>query len=571
MERRDFVASLLLLSALASEQACRDTEKKAGSTAALDDGGGVSGLEPYEGNWSYEQAAHLLRRTTLGATRKQILQSVAIGLNATIEELFRELPLPEPPLNYFFTEDPNVPIGQTWVDAPYLKEVFFEQYRKKSIRAWMIEQLWGEGLSIREQLTLFWHNHFGVSDIVEHKQEYIHISLLRNYAWGNFKELVKKITIDPAMLRFLNGRDNAAIAPNENYARELLELFTVGKGSLAGDGDYTTFTEQDVREIARAMTGWTDTGFYTHDPNERIESVYNDKAHDQFEKQLSHRFGNVRIPPMGKEEYAHVIDLIFEQEHTALHICRKLYRWFVHHLIDESIEKQIITPLAQQLRKENYVIQPVLKKLLSSRHFYSKLNDAPKIKNPMEFIIGALKQLEVVMPDDLSSRYHFCHYLFELGALMQMELFKPPGVAGWKAYYQAPQFDRNWINASTLQCRSQFTDALTNINGMDSMSGNSERVKLNPLSLLSELDNPADPDKLIAQLATLLFMHPITVNQQNLLKEVLLGGLPGYEWTKNCQSFLKQQPASPEIAHAISKRLNGLLAFMLKMPEFYLF
>ncbi len=570
MERRDFVASLLLLSALASEQACQETENHTGSGAALGEGTELAGLEPFEGNWSFEQAAQLLRRTTFGVTQKQILQSVAIGLNATIEELFKEHPLPEPPLNYFFTEDPNVPIGQTWVDAPYLKEVFFEQYRKKSIRAWMIEQLWGEGLSIREQLTLFWHNHFGVSDIVEHKQEYIHISLLRTYAWGNFKELVKKITIDPAMLRFLNGRDNAAIAPNENYARELLELFTVGKGPLAGNGDYTTFTEQDVREIARAMTGWTDTGFYTQDPNERIEAVYNDKAHDQFEKQLSHRFGNVRIPPMGKEEYAHVIDLIFEQEHTALHICRKLYRWFVHHHIDEPIEQDIITPMAQLLRKENYVIEPVIKALLSSKHFYSKLNDAPKIKNPMEFIIGALKQLEVVMPNDLESRYHVCHHLFELGALMQMELFKPPGVAGWKAYYQAPQYDRNWINASTLQYRTGFTDALTNINGMDSMTDSSQKVKLNPLALLNNIDHPDNPDTLIIQIARLLFIHPITDKQKDVLKDVLLGGLPDSEWTKNCQSYFNQQTASPEIAHAITKRLHGLLTFMLKMPEYYL-
>ncbi|QQS29551.1 MAG: DUF1800 domain-containing protein [Sphingobacteriales bacterium] len=565
MNRRDFVTSLLLLSSVSGGQACKNLTLDINPSKTSE-----GSLEPYSGEWTETLASYLLRRTTFGATHQQILQSVKTGLKSTIEHLFDELPLPNPPLNYFFTEDPNVPIGKTWVEAPYLKEVFFEQYRKKSIRAWMIEQLWGEGMSIREQLTLFWHNHFGVSDIIEHKQEYIHITLLRTYAWGNFKELVKKVTTDPAMLRFLNGRDNSAIAPNENYARELLELFTVGKGFPAAQDDYSTFTEKDVLEIARAMTGWEDRGFYTFDANEKIEAVFNEHAHDKGEKQLSHRFGNSKIPQMGKDEYAFVIDLIFEQEATALHICRKLYRWFVHHAIDDTIEEKIIVPLAEQLRRENFEIKPVLMRLLCSRHFFDRMKDAPKIKNPLEFIIGALRQLEVKMPDNFISRYHFCHYLYKLGALMQMELFKPPGVAGWKAYYQAPQFYRNWINASTLQYRTRYTDELTQQNGMKGMPEGWEKVKLNPLFLMNKLENPSDPNKLIAQLSGLLFVHPLTALQHSNLKEILLGGLPDDEWTKNCLAYLNQKSDWSETSSLLTKRLLSLISTMLKMPEFYL-
>jgi hypothetical protein len=192
-----------------------------------------SGLEPYVGPWGYEQAAHLLRRAMFGPAYEQIKTAAELGLATTLQQLFEERPLPEPPLNHNNQNDPAVPIGATWVDAPYSTAVNLRPYRMQSLRAWTMQQLFQEGVSIREQLTLFWHNHFGVANVNDAKFRYIHANLLRSNAWGNFRELIKAVTIDPTMLRFLNGNQNTRNSPNENYARELLELFTIGKGPQA--------------------------------------------------------------------------------------------------------------------------------------------------------------------------------------------------------------------------------------------------------------------------------------------------------------------------------------------------
>lgn len=433
----------------------------------------------------------------------------------------------------------------------------------------MIAQIWAEGTSVMQQLILFWHNHFGISDIIEHKQEYIHLNLLQNFAWGNVKELIKKITIDPAMLRFLNGRENVAGAPNENYARELLELFTVGKGQLAGPGDYTTFTEQDVAALARALTGWRDTGFYTLDANEPISVIFDEQTHDKGEKRLSGRFNNEIIHNSENIEYEKVIEIIFEQPAVALHICRKLYRWFVHYRLTETVEQQVIEPMAALLQESNYEIRPVLETLFRSSHFYQMAALGPKIKNPIEFMIGALKQWEVAMPDDLVARYQICHYLFETAALMQMELLKPPGVAGWKAYYQSPQFYRSWINAATLQYRKQFITLLTSGRGIAAPENSGVSVSVSPVEIVQMFENSDDADNLIQNLSEFLFLFPPEAKQLLQLKELLLDGLPETEWSKNCLAFLKN-PENQTLVNTIGKRLRRLLDGMMNMPEYYL-
>ena len=185
-----------------------------------------TGLEPFAGEWTFEQAAHLLRRATFGPSVDHIKEAVANGLDATIEQLFADLDLPAPPINFDEEEDPHVPIGQTWITAPYNDNKNVKPYRWRSFRAWIVMNIVEEGISIREKMTLFWHNHFAVNNVNDPRFIYRYFNLLRSNAWGNFKDLVKDMTIEPAMLRFLNGNQNTESAPNENYARELLELFT---------------------------------------------------------------------------------------------------------------------------------------------------------------------------------------------------------------------------------------------------------------------------------------------------------------------------------------------------------
>ena len=188
------------------------------------------GLQKYLGEWNNELSAHLLRRTTFGPTLDEIRKGQELGLDGTIDLLFKSIATPLPPVNSYFNNDPDVPIGETWVDKVYSNAQGVNFSRKRSLFAWSMAQMLDGGMNITEKMTLFWHNHFVISQINDPRYSYKYITLLRNNSLGNFKQLTKDITIDPAMLIYLNGTQNSSRAPNENFARELLELFTIGKG-----------------------------------------------------------------------------------------------------------------------------------------------------------------------------------------------------------------------------------------------------------------------------------------------------------------------------------------------------
>ena len=343
-----------------------------------------AGLEPYTGAWGKEQATHLLRRSMFGPNLDQIQAAVDNGLDDTVTQLTTPLQMPDPPVNYNFEDDPNVPIGATWIEAPYSQTINLKGYRRRSLLAWTYGLMLNEGVSLREKMTLFWHNHFVVqrSNVNDPKLNYIYINTLRQNALGNFKELAKKMTIDPSMLMYLNGNQNTSVAPNENYSRELLELFTIGKGPLAGPGDYTNYTEDDVVAMAKVLTGWRVRGFNTNNPMVSVESYFSIGRHDQSDKQLSHRFNNQIISNNGENEYKDLIDIIFQQDEVARFISRKLYRWFVYYDITPEIEDNVIEPMAQIIINNDYDIVQGLTALLSSAHFFESDNLGPMIKKP---------------------------------------------------------------------------------------------------------------------------------------------------------------------------------------------
>lgn len=464
-----------------------------------------SGLEPYTGPWTFREAAHLLRRTTFGPNREQINRAVEQGLEATVEQLFAETDPPDPPINYYEADDPQVPIGATWINATFQYSKIANQLisRRRSLEAWIIGLMLREGVSIREKLTLFWHNHFTMNQIADLRFLYRHFTLLRNYAWGNCRELVKEVSIDPAMLRLLNGRDNTKGVPNENYARELLELYSIGKGPLAGPGDYTNYTEDDVREVARVLTGWRDFGFTIESEDGSIGSVFRPWSHDEGLKVLSHRFDYAQIPNMGEEEVPFLIDIIFQKPATARFICRKLYQWFIYYKIDEEIEVNVIEPMAQILQANDYEVKPALQALLSSEHFFANQNMGAMIKHPYDFIMSVVKPLGVKIAGRIDQQYDSWYTLFSAAKQMQMEYFFIPEVAGWLAYYRQPLYYRNWINANTLPVRMDLINRLVR-GGISPFGGNGERMRIDVLGIVSNLSNPLDPNVLIEDLAVLL-------------------------------------------------------------------
>ena len=527
-----------------------------------------SGLDPYTGPFEFVQAAHLLRRCMSGPNYGQIKSAVDAGLDATISQLFAETPI-EPPLNFNFEDDPFVPVGETWVGQPYTEGLIqdIRQYRRQSLGSWSM-QLWlNEGVSIREKMTLFWHNHFVTADIQDPAYIYQYITLLRENALGNFRELTKQITVNPAMLRYLNGGDNTANAPNENYARELLELFTIGKGPIAGPGDYTNYTEDDVVQMARVLTGWRAVGFLSTEPGFPPAAIYVNNRHDQGTKQLSERFDNVVIENMGDQEYAHLIDIIFQKDECARFMCRNLYRWFVYYVIDAQVEADVIEPMAQILIDNDYEIAPALEALLRSEHFFDALSIGPMIKHPVDFVLSALKATQVQFPaPNLTVQYvvpsRISRATFEA---MQMLPFNPPSVAGWKAWYQEPSYYRNWISTTTLGARSAFTNQIMG----EGYGVGMQRARVDSLAFVQVIDDPFDPNNLIDEFAKILYPQPITVEQRDVLKSILIPGLPDFEWTVEYQAYT-DDPTDPALAESVKNKLDSLLVAMFSLPEFYL-
>lgn len=519
-------------------------------------------LDPYTGDWNTFTARHLLQRAMFAPNADQIAQAVTDGLALTIEKLFGPVPDPDLPINYNYPDDPNVPIGQPWVNAPIIQNA---NYSQRSIRAWQFGLVLNEGVSLREKMVLFWHNHFVTGDAPHGKFIYQYVDLLRRNAFGNFRTLAKEITVNSLMLRYLNGNESNKDAPNENYARELLELFTIGKGVQAGPGDYTNYTEQDIKEIARALTGWTidNAGFQSAGP--LPPAIFRPNRHDAGTKTLSNRFNNAVITNLQADEYKTVIDIILDQEEVSRFLARKLYRWFVYYYIDDEIEANVIEPLAAIMRQENYEMQPVITALLSSQHFYQENAIGCMIKSPVDFTASCLKTFGVEIPFTLTQTYFIWFALHGLNATLQQDVFEPPSVAGWKAYYQDPIFYRNWISSVTLPVRRALSDGVC----IGEIVYLNRPLGIDVLKVISKIPNAEDPNAMIAGVVALALPWPLTSEQLAYLKEILIPGLPDFEWTVEYGAYLLD-PTDDAKKMAVENRLRALFMAVLALPEFQL-
>lgn len=530
-------------------------------------------LDPYPGSWSAKEARHLLKRTSFGVTQIVTKEAISLGLSATINKLFEVKPLPETPLKYELDsdiEDSEVNYGQTWVPShPYPKVDTNQQrnkiyrYRNRSMYAWSFLQMMDAGISIREKLTLFWHNHFVAENTNPHR-EFHYINTIRKNALGNFKELTKQITIDPNMLIYLSGTLNTDEAPNENYSRELLELFTIGKGNAVGNGDYTNYTEDDVAQMAKILTGWKARWIQYEDPT---FAYFGNWHHAKGDKKLSHRFNNAIISENGENEYKNLIDKIFEQEECSKFITRQLYIWFVNAEISAEIETNIILPLAKIIRDNDYEIVPALKVLLSSDHFFE--STFCMIKSPIDLMLSATKSLQVTVPTtSVKEQYEFAYVIYLACTDLNQSIFHHPDVAGWKAYYQAPLYYKSWINSFLLPKRLDYCRIL--VTGGDLII-DKKKYKVPPLvpvlQITAGIANATDPNILVKELANQLFNYNIAEEQITSLKDILIPGLPDFEWTVEYSDHL-ENPTDIPLALSVDKKLRSLIAVMVQMSEF---
>ena len=535
----------------------------------------LSGINPYTGPWTTNEVIHLLKRTLFGSTKADVDLFKAMTMNQAVDALLN-VPAaqftPPPPVKTYANStnagepDSTIAQGQTWVNLN-TNDGAIDFARVVSFKNWWMGQILNHDRNILEKMTLMWHNHFATETNVISRAIwcYQNNTILRRNALGNFKQFVREITIDTGMLFYQNGYLNTNLAPDENYGRELQELFAVGKGA---DNATQGFAEADVKAAAKVLTGWqinplTNTSFF------------NPARHDSTSKQFSSFYNNTLITgrtgvTAGDLELTDLLNMIFSINDPSLHICRKLYRWFVYYDIDAATEANVIAPLAQIFRTNNYEIKPVLETLLKSEHFFDTVNQGCLIKSPVDVLVGMCREFSVVFPPvatDVAGAYDTWQLMNSFAFLYQQYLGDPPNVAGWPAYYQQPQFHELWINSDTLPKRNQVSDQML-FNGF---TRNGKNIRIDPTIFAKSLPNPGDPNALINDSITYLFRMPLLqASKDQLKKDIILGGQTNDTYWTNAWNAWIANPNDMTNATIVKTKLRDLYQYLMKLAEYQL-
>jgi uncharacterized protein (DUF1800 family) len=557
----------------------------------------MASLTEFNQELGFERASHLLKRSTFGHTNEQALQFQTLTPSQAIDLLFADETLPAPPI------DPAT--GLSWVRPPDQYKAGNGNSEQENLvsyfKAWHLDVMRQSGLNIKEKLTWFLHTHLPVSTEVVDASEplYYQNTLFRHYAYGSFKTLFKKICLDNAMLRYIDGYSNRKDSPNENFAREMLELYSIGKGPQIEEGNYTNYTEDDIKAATRVLTGWTlDDDFQNLDPDcgipigiiRKTDSSLPDKFlatdHDGGEKTFSGVFGNAVISPFEKlngfpttdaayKELDDMIETIFAQHETARFIIRKLYRYFVYHVINDEIEKDIVVPLAQNLYNNNYVIIEPLKTLFKSQHFYDADNSETTdnirgalIKSPIDLMVGLMKFFGIPFPDREASPqafYNDMEYLVERLHDQGLDYYRPFDVAGYDAYFQEPGFNRNWITSYALAYRYQAGDILMKRIGQTE----DKEFYLDIVDWAANsgaVQDPSSAEQVLTALINGLFAVKLNTERYNyFLNTVFLDGFMPTTWQNEWNNYQISNDDS-----AVRERLETLLSALIQTPEFQL-
>jgi uncharacterized protein (DUF1800 family) len=358
-----------------------------------------SGADP----WDLKKVGHLYRRAAFGASWSDLEAGLKDGPDRTVDRLLRGGP------------------GQDAFDQETGR--LFESIKRansgQQARAWWVYRMLYSPHPLREKMTLFWHNHFATSNAKVNNAGYMlgQYELMRRHALGNFRPLLQEMSKDPAMMVWLDTSLSKKGMPNENYARELMELFSLGIGH---------YTEKDIREAAKAFTGWE---------IKEGHAAFNPKEHDDGEKTV--------LGKSGKFQGEDIVNICLEQKSAPHFICGKLYRFLVSEM--NPPEPELLEPLAEQSRKSDYDFGALVKTVLRSNQFFGAAAYRSRIKAPVDFALGIVRGLE-----GKTGTTALAAALEDLG----QNVFYPPSVKGWDG-------GQTWLNGQTLLTRQNLTLALT--------------------------------------------------------------------------------------------------------------
>jgi uncharacterized protein (DUF1800 family) len=572
MDRKDFLAKLLpgkqALNTI--EQPKKKQDKKNEPLRRSSELVLNSGLAPYAGSWTKSEVIHLLKRLTFGAPKEEVDYFSTLTYTQAVDLLLNTVnPNPGEPLKHYTPStltpsndgDWGVAVGKSWVNN-ISSDGGVNFSRRESLKCWWMNLLINQPRSIEEKMILFWTNHFAVEfdTVGTGTYCYQYLQIIRKYALGNLKQLTRDMTLSPAMLVYLNGQNNNKTAPDENYARELQELFLVGKGPDS------LYTEDDVKAAAKVLTGW------------RVDATkgsayFTLSRHDITNKQFSSFYGNALIAGQnssngGDLELDAMLNMIFLQAEVAKYICRRIYRFFVYGNISATVESNVITPLADTLRSNGYEIKPVLNQLFKSEHFFDVLTQGAMIKSPIDFVVGTIREFKFKMPPANNTLVYYRHlnYYRDQAGIMEQNLGDVPNVSGWPAYYQHPEYDNLWINTDTYTKRQGLINTF-----LAGYTNSSQKSGIDVIEMAKRMPNPADPNALVADLTTYLLRIPLSQTTRDRLKvDLLLTGQAEDHYWSDAWNLYLSSPFNTAYFNDMNNRLRNLITYLLNMEEYHL-
>jgi uncharacterized protein (DUF1800 family) len=566
------------------------------------------------------KAKHLLRRACFHYNKDTLNHFASLTPAQAVAQLSLE---PTTPWEHPYDLTANTQDGTVdgfWIHSGNPPSAYpYGHVRKRSvITGWWWYNMMQQN-SLKHKLTFFLHTCFTAAKEGSPKSShfYDHLQLLNFYAYGNIQTLAEKISFDNVMLLYLDNAENINTNPNENYAREFLELFTILKGPQIAEGNYTNYSEHDVQQAARVFTGikpkWDRTII---DPDTGIPCGYvNNTHHDTGSKTFSEAFGGQTIQGGSylqgvRNELSDFVEMIFSKPETAKAYCRKLYKFFVKSEWNETVENAIIAPLANQLMSSNYNLLSVLQTLLISKHFYDEDNADSSdeiiggvVKSPLQLLSQIMSVLNIQIPNpeplipfipepggsgfrasfaDWTQEQvyftkffrNFCYNSYFPSA--GMNIFSPESVAGYPADYQGPDYDRSWFSSNTIVTRYMTMECL--ISGKNKIQGQltgnqggtyyeNIRVNFNSVEFVSNsnhISNPYDSTVLVTELVELLFCESISEARLNYFIQSLFDIDPGY-WSQAWAQYVNNGNV-----YQVKIRLDALFTKLINAAEFQL-
>ncbi|MBC7902807.1 MAG: DUF1800 family protein [Gemmatimonadaceae bacterium] len=544
----------------------------------------TSGLNPYSGPWTAWEVHHLLRHTNFGSNKTWLDQLLPLTPSAAVDIVLNinNTP-PAPPVNWyqnFFADENGLAYGADWTTNHFPTTAVGQTsntYRMQSLRRWLFGLTLNGDITIREKMVWFWYHFIPIDfeSIFQSSNQYIntnsarifyrYVKLFRDSAGGNFRTLIRAVATEPSMMFYLNNQANSASSPDENFARELMELFTLGKDPGS------QYTQDDVIAAAKVVTGWRVQGLNTANPATNFVASAHSTATKQFSSFFNNKVINYQSGVNGANELDELLNMIFAKDVVvSQYICRRLYRYFVYYDIDSNIEANVIVPLAQTFVANNWNIMPVLQQLFKSEHFFDMANRGVYIKSPFDLVAGLLNTFNLnTTGTSIENQYRVWSYYNDTICLgIDQQMGSMPNVAGWNAYYQTPAYHEYWINSNAVQKRFKFIQ--DHFNGV---TVNGKAIKIDTIAYAQSYGPTIveDPDQLVATAIKYLLPIDLSTGQKDQIKSSsLLGGqVQNHYWTNAWNAYLAN-PANTTNKNIVETRLKALFSGLCQLAEYQL-